>query len=297
MQTSITSERLFINPLTTNDSKFIFELVNTDGWLKYIGDRDIHSLEDALSYINKVISNPKINYWTVRLKHYDTPIGIISLVKRDYLTYPDIGFAFLPSFASNGYAYEAAKATLRHLISTTDHTYIHGVTIHENIPSIKLLIKLGLTFQNDVEIENEKLQVYEVSADKLHISEITESFFRVFSNKNGSQANLDMLNTICIPQVLIINKKNPETNIFDLASFTEPRKKILSDGTLIEFEEKEIYEETKVFSNIAHRYSEYEKRGVLNGKQFKQKGHKFFQFVKIEKSWKINSVIWEDDEN
>lgn len=133
--------------------------------------------------------------------------------------------------------------------------------------------------------------------DNLAISKITESFFNVFTNKDGGLPKLDTLYRICIPQTLIINKKNSETNIYDLVSFIEPRKKVLTDGTLVDFEEKEIYEETKFFTNIAHRYSEYEKTGVLNGKRFKQKGHKFFQFVKIHGSWKINSVIWEDIEN
>jgi len=40
-----------------------------------------------------------------------------------------------------------------------------------------------------------------------------------------------------------------------------------------------------------------EKSGILNGKKFTQRGHKLFQFIKIDQIWKISTVIWEDNEN
>jgi hypothetical protein len=35
-------------------------------WLKFIGDRNIKSTEDAQNYIQKIMDNPKINYWAVK---------------------------------------------------------------------------------------------------------------------------------------------------------------------------------------------------------------------------------------
>jgi RimJ/RimL family protein N-acetyltransferase len=295
MQSLITTERLTIKPLTENDSNFVLELVNTKGWLKYIGNRNVNSKEDALGYIKKIIDNPDISYWVVRLKHNDVSIGIVSLVKRDYLLYPDIGFAFLPSFSRNGYAYEATKAVLNCLIHTGEYSQILGTTIPENIPSITLLKKLGFQFQKQVQVENEILHVYDVSTDKLQISQITASFFSAFSNINNSQPNLDLLNEICIPEASIVNLSSLEPYMYDLTSFIEPRKKILTDGSLKDFEEKEIFEKTKIISNMAHRNSKYEKSGTRDGKRFKQKGSKLFQFIKIDYSWKIKSVIWRDE--
>jgi hypothetical protein len=48
-------------------------------------------------------------------------------------------------------------------------------------------------------------------------------------------------------------------------------------------------------SNIAQRFSRYQKSGYLNGTYFKEYGSKFFQFIKTNNGWKINSLIWEDD--
>ena len=294
MQSPLYSERLSITALSIADAKFICELVNTEGWLKFIGDREIHSPEDAESYIQKIIDSSDISYWVVRLRQEDTPTGIISLIKRDHLEHHDIGFAFLPSFTNNGYAYEAAKIVLNHFIDNTEHLFVFGVTVIENIASIGLLKKLGFQFQKEIEVKKEKALVYVLSKDKFYISEITRHFFDSFTNKESSTPKLDTLKSICIPEVRIVNINGSDV-IYNLNSFVEPRKKILTDGTLVEFEEKEVYEKTNIIQNIAHRHSKYVKSGILKGKKFKQTGHKLFQFIKTNKDWKIKSVIWEDD--
>ena len=294
MQSSFLTERLSLTALNLTDAKFIFELVNTEGWLTYIGDRKIHLLEDAQSYIQKIMVNPDISYWVVRLRQDDAPTGIISLITRDYLEHPDIGFAFLPSFTNNGYAYEATRIVLNHFIDNTEHPFMHGVTVVENTASINLLKKLGFQFQKEIDVNKEKLQLYVVSKDKFYISEITNRFFDSFTNKESSKPKLDTLKSICIPDVRIVSINGSEV-IYNLDSFLEPRKRILTDGTLVEFEEKEVYEKTNIIQNIAHRHSKYEKSGILNGKQFKQTGHKLFQYIRTDQDWKIKSVIWEDD--
>jgi hypothetical protein len=81
----------------------------------------------------------------------------------------------------------------------------------------------------------------------------------------------------------------------NLHTFIEPRRKILTDGTLTGFEEIETKAATKIAGNIAQRFSQYQKSGLLNEKHFKAHGNKFFQFIKTNSGWKINSIVWEDD--
>ena len=109
MQNRISTERLRLQLLTLEDYDFIEQLVNTNGWIEFIGDRNVHSKEDAVAYINKIINTENLFYWVVRIKGSNTPIGIISFLKRAYLEHFDIGFAFLPEYNGNGYAHEAAK--------------------------------------------------------------------------------------------------------------------------------------------------------------------------------------------
>jgi hypothetical protein len=53
-------------------------------------------------------------------------------------------------------------------------------------------------------------------------------------------------------------------------------------------------EDTRVFGNIARRFSKYQKRGYFNGDYFETNGNKLFQYIKTIKGWKIASVIWQD---
>ena len=93
MKTSIITERLLIDFLSTGDEDFMLELVNTKGWLKFIGDRNIHSKEDAAAYIKKILSNSNIIYYVVRVKENKFPAGIISFIKRFNL-FPVIAIRF-----------------------------------------------------------------------------------------------------------------------------------------------------------------------------------------------------------
>jgi ribosomal-protein-alanine N-acetyltransferase len=162
-QNTINTERLLITPLHQNDKIFIRELVNSKGWLAFIGERNVHSDDDASAYIQKIIDNPNTNYWTVKIKDTDTAAGIITLITRDYLENPDIGFAFLPQFNEKGYAFEATNAVLIDIIQN-GCTGIDAITVPENTSSIALLKKLGLQFDKTIEIEKETLQVFTLAA-------------------------------------------------------------------------------------------------------------------------------------
>lgn len=142
------TDRLIIRKYTRDDAAFIFDLLNSEGWLKYIGDRNINTIEDAKCYLenNYLTCYNKQEYgpYLVLLKN-GTPIGSAGLYKREDLASPDIGFAFLPEFMNKGYAYEAASAVMEYAFEELGLTGIVGFTLPDNVPSIKLLQKLGLS--------------------------------------------------------------------------------------------------------------------------------------------------------
>jgi RimJ/RimL family protein N-acetyltransferase len=146
--------RLLLSEFDEADTAFILELVNSEGWLKYIGDRQIKTCEAAMAYIT---NGPRKSYekhgfglYAVRLKDTGIPIGMCGLIRRDTLDAPDIGFAFLPAFAGMGYAFEAAAHTLQHAREVLMLERILAVTLPSNERSIHLLEKLGL--KNEVTI-------------------------------------------------------------------------------------------------------------------------------------------------
>lgn len=160
MKNYFVSDRLSLSPLSIADDGFILELLNTPGWLKFIGDRNVQTLEQARDYISKISKSPTVKYWVTRLRHSGTSIGIITFIKRDYLEHKDIGFAFLPNYAKKGYALEATTAVLNDLSANPEIKSILATTVKDNFDSISLLDKMGFTFDRQIRIEAQSLLLY-----------------------------------------------------------------------------------------------------------------------------------------
>jgi RimJ/RimL family protein N-acetyltransferase len=81
------------------------------------------------------------------------------LLKRDELPEPDIGFALLPEFWNKGFAFEAADAVLQDARDRLGLQTILAITSLDNDPSIKLLERLGFTFQKVTKLAADHEQV------------------------------------------------------------------------------------------------------------------------------------------
>ena len=150
MNSILETERLRLRKFNYSDASFILELTNSPGWLKCIGDRNIRTKEDAINYI---MNGPLKSYATygfglsaVELKTSGKLIGMCGLLKRDYLDHPDIGFAFLPDYMGQGYAFEIASATVNYATETLAISTILATVLPTNEKSIRLLAKIGMTF-------------------------------------------------------------------------------------------------------------------------------------------------------
>lgn len=290
----INTERLSLRLLNNTDPEFILELVNMPEWIRFIGDRNVHSTEDAQNYIQNALLDTTSQYWIVSLKEDKIPIGLITFMKRSYLLHFDIGFAFLTQYTNLGYAYEAVNAVVETILSDPSHEKIAAILLPENKKSIRLLQRLGLRFDTEIKKKEQVLHLYSVPTDYLKINRLTSRFFNLFTNTNQQTPPLDDLYSICLQKAIIAKKEIDRTEIYDLEEFLNPRKIILTDGTLTEFREYEVSEETRISNNLAQRISRYHKDGYLNGVYFSENGTKLFQFTKDENTWKIASVIWED---
>lgn len=164
MQSTITTNRLHLTLVQPADAAFMLELVNTPGWLQLIGDRNVHSAEDATVYIKRLLNTPDLFYWVIRHHDNNIPVGVVSFLKRTYLDYFDIGFALLPQYKGNGYAYEAANAVLKMALGNPAHPIVLATTMPNNTASIQLLTKLGLQYEKVILQNDEALLVYKIKA-------------------------------------------------------------------------------------------------------------------------------------
>jgi RimJ/RimL family protein N-acetyltransferase len=88
------------------------------------------------------------------------------LIKREGLDDVDLGFAFLPQYRAQGYAYEAASATLAYGRQTFGLKRIVAITSLDNDRSIQLLGKLGFVFEKLIRLsdDGEELKLFAAEA-------------------------------------------------------------------------------------------------------------------------------------
>ena len=142
------TQRLVLRRITLEDAAFFVALLNTPGWLQFIGDRGVRTADDARAYIRRAAwasyAEHGFGLWLVARLDTGESIGTCGLMQRATLPHPDIGFAFLPEHAGRGYATEAAEATMEYARRSCGITRFAAVVQPDNAASLRLLHKLGL---------------------------------------------------------------------------------------------------------------------------------------------------------
>lgn len=148
---TLTSQRLALRPFDEGDAAFILELVNDADWLRFIGNKQVQSLDDARRYLRDgpiaMHSRHGHGLCCVERRSDGQPIGMCGLIKRDTLDDVDLGFAFLPCGRGQGYAREAAAAMLAHGFGRLALPRIVAITDLDNAASARVLEAVGMRFE------------------------------------------------------------------------------------------------------------------------------------------------------
>jgi RimJ/RimL family protein N-acetyltransferase len=151
----IETQRLVLRTVGPDDGAFYLALVNDPAFLEHIGDRGVHTLDEAREAL---LAGPIAmqearghSLYVVERKEDGSPIGMCGLIKRDSLDGVDIGYAFLPAWRGQGYAREAGAAVLA-FASSLGMRRVLAITSPNNIASNFLLRKLGMRFERFVHL-------------------------------------------------------------------------------------------------------------------------------------------------
>ena len=167
----IETGRLRLREFDSTDGELIFELLNSQGWLKYIGSRSIATIEDAVNYIEtklqKGYRESGFGFYLVELKATGVKTGMCGLVKREGLDDVDIGFALLPQYENKGYAYESSMAVIQYAKNKLKINKLAAITMPSNFTSVKLLEKLGMKFDKKISLpgDPEELFLYKMELE------------------------------------------------------------------------------------------------------------------------------------
>jgi [ribosomal protein S5]-alanine N-acetyltransferase len=151
------TKRLVLRRFTTSDAAFALRLLNEPSFIENIADRGVRTLEQAARYL---LEGPIASYqrhghglYLVELKPSLQPIGMCGVLKRAGFPDVDLGYAFLPEFWSQGFAFESASAVLDLVRSVLRLPRIVAFVSMGNATSIRLLRKLGFSHAGETNLE------------------------------------------------------------------------------------------------------------------------------------------------
>ncbi len=165
------TNRLTLRELQLADAAFALRLYNEPSFLQHIGDKGVRTLADAEKNLQQgaIASYAQHGYgmWLVE-NQQGQAIGLCGLIKRDFLTETDLGYAYLPQYFGLGYAYEAASAVLAYAAAHTELKTLVAIVSPANLASKALLQKLGFVQHGQVLVpdKNEMVDFYRVQLEK-----------------------------------------------------------------------------------------------------------------------------------
>lgn len=171
--TMLETGRLKLTQLSYDHCEFVFELVNEPSFAQFVGDKDVHSLDDARRYLQDgPIANVErhgYGLFLVELRESGEQAGMCGLLKREGFDCPDLGFAFLERYRANGYASEAAAAVLQYGFETLGLGRIIAIADPRNEPSIRILRKLGFEYERQVRMpgDDHDIALYAIGNERM----------------------------------------------------------------------------------------------------------------------------------
>jgi RimJ/RimL family protein N-acetyltransferase len=151
------TERLFLRPFTPDDAEEYWPLVSFPEVLRYTGEQPQMSLEG----VRQILLSRPIRDYSVHgfgrmaciEKSSGRLVGFSGLKYLEDLREVDVGYRFLPDCWGKGYATESAHALMQDGIDKHGITRIIGLVQPENAASVRVLNKLGLTFERKIRPE------------------------------------------------------------------------------------------------------------------------------------------------
>lgn len=154
MNIHIETERLIIREMRQEDEAGMFAMDSDPEVHRYLGNRpyrDINQTKENIAIIQQQYTDNGIGRWVVLLKDTGEFIGWTGFKRmtemvNGHIGHLDFGYRHACRFWGQGYAYEAAVASLNYGIETLGFENIYATTDVENKGSRRILEKLDFRF-------------------------------------------------------------------------------------------------------------------------------------------------------
>ena len=158
------TERLTLRQLLISDDQEIFTLRTDPEINKYLDREQSKTIDDARSFINKIIENIAKNnslYWAITLNNQNTFVGTICLFGfSDDNDNCEMGYELLRNYQGHGIMKEAVEAVIDYAFNTIQLRKINACPHRDNQASLKLLEKLSFKISDELDDTNPVLICY-----------------------------------------------------------------------------------------------------------------------------------------
>lgn len=165
---NLETERTMMRKLTKDDAKDFYTLNLDEAVLIHTGDKPFENIQAAIDFLTNYDQYEK--YGVGRLAVIDKAttkfIGWCGLKYSKDTNEYDIGFRFYRTYWNKGYATETSRKCLDFGFNEMGIKKVVGRAMKENIGSIKVLEKIGMTFKENLDFEGREGVIYELTNNK-----------------------------------------------------------------------------------------------------------------------------------
>ncbi len=155
---------MFLREFSLLDAPHFYNLNQDHDVVKFSGDTSFISIHAAEVFLKNYDHYQKYTFgrWAVIRKSDSEFLGWCGLKFSPELDEVDIGFRFHKRFWNQGYATEAARECIDYGFRKFNIKLIVGRAMKENLSSIRVLEKSGLTFEKYFNFDGNEGVVYKI---------------------------------------------------------------------------------------------------------------------------------------
>ncbi|MNK62700.1 anhydro-N-acetylmuramic acid kinase [compost metagenome] len=165
MKEILKTKRLLLRELNPDDAENFYKLNLNPNVIKYTGNSAFKDIDEAKEFLENY-QDYKLNgfgRWAVIEKSNHEFLGWCGLKYDQNLDETDIGFRFFEEHWNKGFATESAQACIDYGFENLNIKTIVGRAMSKNVASIKVLEKIGLSFDKEFNFdEKNKGVIYKI---------------------------------------------------------------------------------------------------------------------------------------
>lgn len=153
MKTFAETERLILREILPTDVDGFFEMDSDPDVHIYLGSEPLQTKEQAaavIQFIRQQYVDNGIGRWAVIDKKTNAFLGwaglkLVTEETNNHINFLDLGYRFQKKYWGQGFASEAAAASLAYGFNVLHANEVHAHADSKNVASNKILTKVGLT--------------------------------------------------------------------------------------------------------------------------------------------------------